>query len=89
MEFLALVWFGSAIFCWIVANSQARFAGVWFLLGLAFGPIALIALALLPKKTGSVGEPRPATHVKCPDCREFVLKDARVCKHCGCKLIPQ
>lgn len=29
------------------------------------------------------------THVKCPDCRELVLKDARVCKHCGCKLIPQ
>jgi ribosomal protein S27E len=29
------------------------------------------------------------THVKCPDCRELVLKDARKCKHCGCALIPQ
>lgn len=32
--------------------------------------------------------PSPDTHVKCPDCRELVLKDARVCKHCGCKLMP-
>ena len=33
--------------------------------------------------------PHPSTHVKCPDCREFVLKDARKCKHCGTALIPQ
>lgn len=31
----------------------------------------------------------PETHVKCPDCRELVLKDARKCRHCGCPLIPQ
>jgi hypothetical protein len=31
----------------------------------------------------------PDTHVKCPDCRELVLKDARKCKHCGCALVPQ
>ena len=34
-------------------------------------------------------KPTPGTHVACPDCRELVLKNARVCKHCGCKLIPQ
>lgn len=89
MEFLALIWIGSAIFCWVVANSQSRFAGIWFLLGLVFGPIALLALAVLPKKNDVAAGPTPKTHVKCPECREFVLKDARVCKHCGCKLIPQ
>lgn len=31
----------------------------------------------------------PATHVRCPDCRELVRKDARKCKHCGTALIPQ
>jgi hypothetical protein len=31
----------------------------------------------------------PRSHVKCPDCRELVQKEAKVCKHCGCKLIPQ
>lgn len=24
------------------------------------------------------------THIKCPDCAELVLADARKCKHCGC-----
>ena len=33
--------------------------------------------------------PTPDTHVKCPDCKELILKQAHVCKHCGCKLIPQ
>lgn len=33
--------------------------------------------------------PTPDTHVKCPDCAELVLKEARVCKHCGCRLVPQ
>ena len=37
------------------------------------------------KKQGAT----PDTHVRCPDCRELVLKNALVCKHCGCKLVPQ
>ena len=32
--------------------------------------------------------PTPNTHIRCPDCRELVLKDARVCKHCQAKLVP-
>lgn len=48
-------------------------------------PAHLIYLAVRNR-----GEPKPnaATHRKCPDCRELVLHDARVCKHCGCRLIP-
>lgn len=33
--------------------------------------------------------PSPDTHVKCPDCRELIPIDARVCRFCGCKLVPQ
>jgi len=33
--------------------------------------------------------PTPETHVRCPDCAELVLKQAKVCKHCHCKLVPQ
>lgn len=33
--------------------------------------------------------PTPDTHVKCPDCAELVRREARVCRHCGCRLIPQ
>lgn len=31
----------------------------------------------------------PETHVRCPDCRELVRTDARVCKHCRGALVPQ
>jgi hypothetical protein len=46
--------------------------------------------ALIWANTGNIDDsPTPETHIKCPDCRELILRDARVCKHCGCKLIPQ
>ena len=50
------------------------------------GLVALIWAA--SGKPGEVG-PTPDTHIKCPDCAELVLRQAKVCKHCGCKLIPQ
>lgn len=39
--------------------------------------------------TFSVSGITPDTHVKCPDCRGFVPKEAKVCQHCNCKLVPQ
>jgi len=33
--------------------------------------------------------PTPESHVRCPECKELVRKDAKVCKHCGTKLIPE
>lgn len=55
-----------------------------------FKHFALILVAVLPavKSTDPLA-PSPGTHVRCPDCREFVYKDARTCKHCGIALIPQ
>lgn len=31
----------------------------------------------------------PETHVKCPDCRALIPKEARKCRHCGAALVPQ
>lgn len=41
-------------------------------------------LAITPE-----GIATPDTHVRCPDCRELVRRDAKKCKHCGTGLIPQ
>ena len=89
MEF-GVLWFVFAGLVAFLAASRGRSGFGWFLLAAVISPL-LAALLLMVLKNLAVnpGEPTPATHVKCPDCRELILKDARVCKHCGCKLVPQ
>lgn len=69
----------------VIAQIRGRSGIGWFILGLIGPIIAFFAVVLMPKV---VPGPTPETHVKCPDCRELILKDAKVCKHCGCKLVP-
>jgi RNA polymerase subunit RPABC4/transcription elongation factor Spt4/uncharacterized membrane protein YqaE (UPF0057 family) len=69
-------------------NSGAAIFALNLLLGwTVLGWIAAIVWAY----TGNVAAqgPSPQTHVKCPDCRELILADARKCKHCGTALVPQ
>jgi hypothetical protein len=84
---IAVVWIGVAIACAIVASNKGRSGFGWFIMGLLFSLISLLIVLVLPK----VDEDTPSeeTHVKCPDCAELVRREARICKHCGCKLVPQ
>jgi hypothetical protein len=57
-------------------------------------PLHLIYAVLGNRSSNStpapaVDAPRPETHVRCPECRELVRRDARKCKHCGTGLTPQ
>ena len=82
-----LGWFIFALLVGLLAGSRGRGSGNWFVLAMLISPLlAVIALALLPNLKG---QPSPDSHVKCPDCRELVLIDARKCKHCGAALTPQ
>lgn len=66
-------------------------AGFWLLLIPFYGKRCPIckgdSLGDAPP-AGADGSPTAETHVRCPDCKELVLKEARVCKHCHAKLIP-
>lgn len=82
----------------IAGTRQHRSAGAITLLNLFLGWTVLGWLvALIWAFTGDVHRPAPPgsetptpeTHVKCPDCAELVRAEARICKHCGCKLVPQ
>lgn len=88
-EVFLYVWIGSAILTAIVAGRKGRSVLLWMVLGGIFSLFALLVIACLPSTEDRPSGPSPSTHVKCPDCRELVLKDARVCKHCSCKLVPQ
>ena len=74
----------------VIAYARGRNGFLWLILAFFITPIiALIILVAIPVKKDESDLPNPNSHVKCPDCKELVLKEARVCKHCGCKLIPQ
>jgi hypothetical protein len=81
MEFL-IIWLLFGLVAMIIASSKERDGCGWFLLGCLFGPFSLVVAALPPLKKDP-NAPDPATHGKCPECAEVVLKEARVCKHCG------
>lgn len=86
---LLFFWIGIAIACAIVAGNKGRSGFGWFILGMLFSLIALLIVLVLPSVKEDPAQPKPETHIKCPDCAEFVKREARVCKHCGCKLAPQ
>lgn len=84
-------WFMLAVAVGFYGSSKGRWGFGWFLLSMAISPLlGMIFCAITddlkhPKEIA----PTPETHVKCPDCRELVLHDARKCKHCGTALVPQ
>lgn len=79
---LTLCTFGLWIFIWILMGMNNKTAGQCSQCGANKG----LFFTTGGKKSSQVS---PDTHLKCPDCRELVLKDARKCKHCGCALVPQ
>jgi len=88
---LMVFWLVVAVATAMVANSRGRSGFGWFILGGMFSLIALLVVAVLPSQKTMPRDPNapsPDTHVRCPDCREFVYKDARKCKHCGITLVP-
>lgn len=87
MEFFIL-WVASAVLSAVVASSKGRSVLVWLILGFLFSFFALIAVGLMPSLKKDPFAPTPETHVRCPECREFVFMDATKCKHCGTKLSP-
>lgn len=89
MEY-ALVWLILAVLVGIAASRRGRSGIGWFFLSAMISPL-LAGLLMLALGHGNLAsaKPTPDTHVRCPDCRELVLKDARRCKHCGITLVPQ
>lgn len=88
MEYF-VAWLLISIVTAIAASSRGRSAFGWFLIACFLNLLALILVLVLPNLKTEAEKPNPKTHVKCPDCRELVLKEAKRCKHCGITLIPQ
>lgn len=89
MEFIIISAVLSGVLCAVIAGAKNYSGPLWFVLGFFFPFIAPIVIIFFKQTlTEENAPPSPKTHIKCPDCKELVRKEARVCKHCGCKLVP-
>ena len=89
MEIFLLGWILCALPCALIANSKGRSAITWLVLGGLFGIFALLTVGFMAPADQKKDKPNPRTHAICPHCKEYVLLEACVCKHCGLKLVPQ
>jgi hypothetical protein len=81
MDILFIFWFGGAFVAANFARSKGRSGFGYFALSLLLSfLVTIIVLAILPSKVTTV-DPVPKT--TCPYCREQIIADAVVCKHCG------
>ncbi len=89
---LFIFWIVFSIAIGILASNRGRSGFGWFVFSVFLSPLFGLLFVLVTKNLADgkeSKEPQPVTHVRCPDCRELVLRDARKCRHCGCTLIPQ
>lgn len=87
-----LFWVLFSVAVGVFASNRGRSGFGWFLLSLFISPVLSLLFVAVMKNLATEGvahAPSLQTHVKCPACAEFVLPDAKVCKHCGAALTPE
>lgn len=89
MEIIAIAIFSGVITA-VIAQFKNYNGPLWFILGFFFPVVAPVVIIFFKQTlTAENSTPTPKTHVKCPDCKELVRKEAIKCKHCSCTLVPQ
>lgn len=81
-----LLWAALAIVVAVLASNRGRSGLLWFLIAVVISPL-IAGLLVLVLSSHALGQEKisTSTHKKCPECAEFVMQDAKVCKHCGIK----
>lgn len=75
--FLTVITAGFWLIIWLIAFYNNRSQSQCSICGRESG--------LFGSSRGGVAQsPAIGEHIKCPDCAELILKEAKKCKHCGC-----
>lgn len=86
MDYLFSFYFFAAIGVGMVASAKGRSGIGWGLAALFISPPMAALLLIVMSLPSGPDQMTEKTHVRCPDCRELIRRDATVCAHCGCKL---
>lgn len=88
MEFIGL-WVLFSVIVGAIANSNGRSGLAWFLIGLLFSPLIGLVFVLIAGKSPDTvranvqaAAPTESTHVRCSQCYELIMPQARICRHC-------
>lgn len=80
-----IVWLICGFICSAISSNKGHNAGSWFVIGILFGPLAILAVLAQSKaeRIIELDSINDGSGVKCQFCAELIKKEALVCKHCG------
>lgn len=84
MLILIFLWITLAMVVGVLAKGRGRKGIGWTVLAcLISPPVAGIFLLAIADLSPHASQPPPVTHIDCPRCGKRILREARVCQHCG------
>lgn len=87
---LIFFWLALSVLCGVLASKNNRSGFGYFILALIISPLLCgLLLLIIGKRADETPPAIEDQRIKCPECAELILKEAKKCKHCGSVLTPE